>query len=223
MLLHIPGVLNREELEAVVRTLHQSEFIDGRRTAGSAAKNVKNNMELDRSAPQKDTLAQIVMTGLYRSDAFRNGAMPLKVSTPIFSRYTAGMAYGTHIDDPVMGGGPYYRTDVSFTVFLSDPESYEGGELTVITPFGEQQVKLPAGDAVVYPSGTLHRVAEVTAGERLVALGWLQSQVRDPAQRELLYNLNRARDRLLAERPEDEASHWVDHAYINLVRMWSDV
>ncbi len=223
MLLHVPNVLLPEELEAVRRTLSQAAFVDGRSTAGEAAKQVKNNLELDRDDPRKETLARIVITALYRSDTFRNGVMPLKVSTPIFSRYTAGMRYGSHIDDPIMGAGPHYRTDVSFTVFLSEPESYQGGELTVRTPFGEQQVKLSAGDAVVYPSGTLHHVAEVTAGERLVALGWIQSMVRDPAQRELLYQLNRARERLLADRPGAEETDWVDHTYINLVRMWSEL
>lgn len=207
----------------MVKALRESTFVDGKLTAGDAAREVKNNLELSRDDPRKNTLAQIVMTGLYRSEVFRNAVMPLRVSTPIFARYEPGMYYGVHIDDPIMGQGQPYRTDVSFTLFLADPASYDGGETTIVTPFGEQKAKLAAGDAVVYPSGTLHHVAAVTRGERLVALGWIQSMVRDPAKRELLYNLSRARDKLMASANNSDEHHWVDHSYINLVRMWSEL
>lgn len=223
MLVQIPGVLNAEELTALQRTLEQSEFIDGKRTAGMAAERVKRNEELDRDAPQKDPLARILMGALYRSDTFRAAAMPAKVSTPIFARYAPGMTYGDHVDDPIMGSGEHYRSDVSFTVFLSEPDSYEGGELTIRTTFGEKRVKLRAGDAVVYPSSSLHHVAEVTAGQRLVGLGWIQSMVRDPARRELLFELGRAREELLREAGGSEATALVDRSYANLVRMWCDV
>ena len=134
------------------------------------------------------------------------------------------MHYGDHVDDPVMGsGGPRFRSDVSMTVFLSDPSDYEGGELVIRTPFGTQAVKLPAGYAVIYPSSSLHRVAEVTAGRRLVALTWIQSHVRDPARRELLYELNQARESLLEKAPGDDATRLVDRSYNNLVRMWGEL
>lgn len=223
MLLKIPAVLKSEELAAMVKVLSESEFVDGKLSAGMAAERVKNNQELSREQPQRETLAKLIMGAMFRSDTFRNAVLPNKHSTPIFARYTAGMAYGDHVDDPLMGSGPYFRTDVSFTVFLSEPESYEGGELTVRTSWGEQQVKLQAGDAVVYPSGTLHRVEPVRSGERLVALGWVQSMVRDPAQRELLFELCRAREILLERSPAQEETEAVDHAYINLLRMWSEV
>lgn len=223
MLHKIPQVLNPEELNAVRRVLEQSEFVDGKLTAGVGAGNVKFNEELGRDTPQKEPLAQIIIGALYRKQLFQQVAMPAKVSTPLFARYTKGMSYGIHIDEPIMGDGPFYRTDLSFTVFLTDPDEYEGGELTIQTPYSEQQTKLKAGDAVLYPSGSLHRVAEVTSGVRMVAVGWVQSMVRDPAQRELLYDLARAREKLVLNHPEEEETHLVDHALINLTRMWSDV
>jgi PKHD-type hydroxylase len=119
--------------------------------------------------------------------------------------------------------GPRFRTDVSMTVFLNDPESYDGGELAIRTPFGDRQVKLPAGDAVLYPSSSLHRVTPVTRGERLVALTWVQSYVRDPARRELLYELNLAREHLLKEAPGTDTTGYVDRSYANLLRMWGEL
>ncbi len=223
MLLHIPEILLPNELEAVRRVLDESPFVDGRLSAGKAAEKVKHNTELDREVPQRDTLAQIIVTALYRSERFRTAALPNKLGTPIFARYTPGMTYGWHVDDPVMGQGPYYRTDVSFTIFLSEPDEYDGGELTVRTAFGEQKVKLKAGDAVIYPSGTLHKVAEVTRGVRLVSIGWVQSMVREPSQREILFELAGAREKLLADAAGSPEADAVDHAYINLVRMWSEV
>lgn len=223
MLLHIPEVLLPNELDAVRRVLDQSAFVDGRLSAGSAAEKVKHNTELDRDLPQRETLAQIVVTALYRSETFRLAAMPLKLGTPIFARYVPGMKYGWHVDDPVMGQGPHYRTDVSFTLFLSEPEEYDGGELVVRTSFGEKRTKLRGGDMVIYPSGTLHEVAEVSRGVRLVSIGWIQSMIRDPAQREILFELAGARNSLLSEHPEAAETAAVDHAYINLVRMWSEV
>ena len=223
MLLHIPELLLPAEVDAMRRVLDQSPFVDGRLSAGKAAEKVKHNTELDREVPQRDTLAQIVVAALYRSDRFRNAALPNKLGTPIFARYTPGMTYGWHVDDPVMGQGPHYRTDVSFTIFLSEPGEYDGGELMIRTAFGEQKVKLKAGDGVIYSSGTLHQVAEVTRGVRLVAIGWVQSMVRDPAQREILFELSGARDKLLADAPAMPQTDAVDHAYINLVRMWSEI
>jgi len=223
MLLTIPQILLPNELEAMRRVLDQSPFVDGRLSAGKAAEKVKHNTELDREVPQRDTLAQIIVTALYRNERFRTAALPNKLGTPIFARYTPGMTYGWHVDDPVMGQGPHYRTDVSFTIFLSEPDEYDGGELVIRTSFGEQKVKLKGGDAVIYPSGTLHKVAEVTRGVRLVSIGWVQSMVREPSQREILFELAGAREKLLADAPGAPETDAVDHAYINLVRMWSEV
>ena len=150
--------------------------------------------------------------------------MPRQVAQPVFARYTPGMQYGDHIDDPIMGGaGTQFRTDVAVTVFLNQPDQYDGGELVINTTFGEQQIKLNAGDVVIYPASSIHRVAEVTKGERLVAVTWIQSLIRDPVKRELLYELSLARNTLLSDAPDSETTKQVDHTYVNLVRMWSEV
>ncbi|CAG0906174.1 unnamed protein product [Cyprideis torosa] len=134
------------------------------------------------------------------------------------------MQYGDHIDDPIMGPAQgRYRPDVSITLFLNSPDDYKGGELLIHGSFGQQTVKLPAGHAIMYPSGSLHRVCEVTAGMRLVAVTWAQSMIRDPGERELLFNLNQAREALLAEDSTSDIAKKVDHTYINLVRKWADV
>jgi PKHD-type hydroxylase len=223
VLLEIPGLLGGEEVTSVVNALGRARFVDGRLTAGEAARSVKHNEELDRGSEIRDVLARALVGSLYRSERFRAAVLPHRISTPLVARYQPGMAYGDHVDDPVMGEGDRYRSDVSVTIFLTPPESYDGGELVIRTAFGEQRVKLGAGDAVIYPSSSLHRVAEVTRGERLVGLCWVQSLVRDPAQRELLFELGQARERLLANARGSEESDWVDRSYVNLLRMWSEL
>jgi len=224
VLLRIPSVLDRSELEVVRRMLAGASFVDGKLSAGQVAKRVKHNQEVDRRARELEQLNNLVMGKLVQHPVYRSGALPLRVAAPYYARYTPGMQYGDHVDDPVMGAdGTLYRSDVSITVFISDPAGYDGGELVINTPFGEQQVKLPAGDAVMYPSSSLHRVAEVARGERLVAVTWLQSLVRDPARRELLHELNSVRERMLANTPETEDAKLINKTYVNLVRMWGDV
>ena len=224
MLLTIPGLLNPAQLNKIREILAGAEFVDGRLTAGFAAARVKRNLELKQDPERLQRLIRIIMASLAHNETFRFGALPHRVADPIVARYEPGMTYGDHVDDPIMGTrGPRFRTDVSMTIFLNPPESYEGGELTVRTPFGDRKVKLPAGDAVIYPSSSLHHVAEVTAGERLVALTWIQSYVRDAARRELLYELNLARESLLKEAPGTETTGYVDRSYANLLRMWADL
>jgi len=224
VLLRIPSVLDRGELEVVRRMLTGAPFVDGKLSAGQVAKRVKHNQEVDRRARELEQLNNLVMGKLVQHPVYRSGALPLRVAAPYYARYTPGMRYGDHVDDPVMGAdGTLYRSDVSITVFISDPAEYDGGELVINTPFGEQQVKLPAGDAVMYPSSSLHRVAEVARGERLVAVTWLQSLVRDPARRELLHELNSVRERMLANTPETEDAKLINKTYVNLVRMWGDL
>ena len=224
MLLTIPGLLNPAQLDKIREILAGAEFVDGRLTAGFAAARVKRNLELKQDPERLQRLIRIIMASVAHNETFRFGALPHRVADPIVARYEPGMTYGDHVDDPIMGtSGPRFRTDVSMTIFLNPPGSYEGGELTVRTPFGDRKVKLPAGDAVIYPSSSLHHVAEVTAGERLVALTWIQSYVRDAARRELLYELNLARESLLEEAPGTETTGYVDRAYANLLRMWADL
>jgi PKHD-type hydroxylase len=224
MLLTIPKLLNDAQLDKIHQILADGEFVDGRLTAGFAAAQVKRNEELRQEPERMQLLIRILMASLGHNETFRFGALPHRVADPIFARYRPGMTYGDHVDDPIMGSsGPRFRTDVSMTVFLNPPESYDGGELVIRTAFGERKVKLPAGDAVLYPSSSLHHVAGVTRGERLVALTWVQSYVRDPARRELLYELNLAREQLLKSAPGAEHTGYVDRSYANLVRMWSEL
>jgi PKHD-type hydroxylase len=224
MLLTIPDLLNRAQLAKIHQVLRDAPFVDGRLTAGHAAARVKNNLEMEADPERMRLLIRILMASLGHNETFRSGALPHRVADPIFARYEPGMTYGDHVDDPIMGtSGPRFRTDVSMTIFVNAPETYEGGELVIRTSFGEKGIKLPAGHAVIYPSSSLHRVAPVTRGERLVALTWIQSYVKDPAQRELLYDLNLARERLLKEAPGTETTGCVDRSYANLVRMWAEV
>lgn len=224
MLLHLKNVLTRDQLEGVHALLATVDFKDGKTSAGMAAARVKQNLEADRNASTIRQIDNLVMDALVRHPDYRAGALPLKVAAPFYARYIPGMHYGEHVDDPVMGKvGGLYRTDVAVTIFLNDLDEYEGGELVVQSAFGEQRVKLPAGDAVLYPASSLHQVAEVTRGERLVAVTWVQSLVRDPTRRELLYQLNQARESLLKQSPEARETAQVNNSYVNLIRMWSEL
>jgi len=224
MLLRLEGVLTPDQLQGAREILTKVKFVDGKASAGLAAARVKNNQEAERGAQDLARLDDLVMGDLVRHPVYRAGALPLKVAAPFYARYVPGMRYGDHVDDPIMGGAAgLYRTDIAITIFLNDPGDYDGGELVIHTAFGENKMKLPAGDAVMYPASSRHRVAEVTRGERLVAVTWVQSLVRDPARRELLYGLNLAREKLLADAPQAEETAQVNAAYVNLVRMWSEL
>lgn len=224
MLKTIPDVLNSNQLQHIQKILNQSHFVDGKLSAGKHAKRVKNNEELSSNDRMLNELNNLVMGSLVQNKTYQDAAFPHRIATAFYARYGKGMAYGDHIDDPIMGpAGATYRTDVSITVFLNEPDEYEGGELSINTSFGTQKFKLPAGHAIMYPSGTLHHVAEVTKGERLVAVTWCQSMIRDPAKRELLYNLNQARESLMQKDPNGVETAQVDTTYINLVRMWSEL
>lgn len=224
MLLPIPGVLKADELALARAWLAGAHFVDGKLSAGAAARRVKENEELDRGEADIERLDRVVMGALSRHPAYRNGALPLHAASPLYARYRPGMTYGDHLDDPIMGtGGVMYRSDVAVTVFLNAPEEYDGGELVIRTAAGERAVKSAAGDAVLYPAGSIHHVNPVTRGERLVAVTWVQSLVRDAARRELLYGLNLAREKLLQSAPGAEETAQVNAAYLNLIRMWSDL
>jgi PKHD-type hydroxylase len=220
----IPNVLDAAKLANIRAMLEKVTFVDGKHSAGQAAERVKNNLEMQQGTQQAEYLDHLLMGSLAENSLFRSGALPYRVAQPVFARYAPGMRYGDHVDDPIMGTGPAkFRTDVSITVFLNEPEEYEGGELVINTTYGEKQVKLAAGSAVMYPSASVHRVAEVTRGERLAAIVWLQSMVRDAAQRELLFELDQARNDLLAETPDSPTAKKVDRSYANLLRMWGEV
>ncbi|HED52100.1 MAG TPA: Fe2+-dependent dioxygenase [Gammaproteobacteria bacterium] len=224
MLVVIPAVLGKSSLEQVRSLLNNGRFVDGRLSAGTRARQVKQNEELQSADAQMEQLNSIVMGALVQHPHYQAAAMPVRVATPFYARYTKGMHYGDHVDDPIMGPpGGQYRSDISTTVFLNEPDTYEGGELVIRTGFGEQTFKLAAGNAIIYPSSSLHHVAEVTRGERLVAVTWTQSMVRDPARREILYQLYQARESLLKKRSEDSETTQVDHAYVNLMRLWAEL
>lgn len=224
MLLSLPAVLKPDEVALARSWLAGARFVDGRLSAGAAARRAKRNEETEAGAPGLARLDRLVMESLARHPVYRAGALPVHAATPMYARYAPGMTYGEHLDDPIMGaGGVLYRSDMAVTLFLTPPQEYDGGELLIRTTFGEQGVKSPAGDAVLYPASSLHRVAPVTRGERLVALTWVQSLVRDPARRELLYGLNAAREALLERAPQAPETAQVNAAYLNLIRMWSDL
>ncbi len=224
MLIHLPQVLARQQVSQVRELLSQGQFTDGKLSAGLQAKRVKHNEEMSQESALYTKLNNIVMVSLINHPVYQQAAFAHRIASPFYARYTEGMTYGDHVDDPIMGpAGQRYRSDISITVFLSEPEEYEGGELTVRTTFGDQKAKLAAGDAVMYPSSSLHQVAPVTKGARLVAVTWLQSMIRDAGKRDMLYELGRAREKLLREAPENEETAWVSNVYVNLVRRWAEI
>lgn len=222
MMIQIKSLINEAQLLKIHEILAETSFVDGKVTAGKVASKIKNNLESSLPPEKQQLLNRILMAALGNNQQFKSFVLPNRMADFIFSKYEPGMTYGDHVDDPLMGGGKF-RTDVSMTVFLNNAEDYEGGELTVRTPFGNQQVKLNAGDAVVYPSASVHEVAPVTSGQRRVALTWIQSFVRDAAKRELLYELDQAREKLFSTDSESMESKYVDRSYANLLRMWADV
>lgn len=222
MLLLIKNVLDAQRLQEVRSLLAQGEFVDGRLSAGKEAAKVKHNEELSPTSPLHRRLNSMVMGPLVQHPQYQAAVMPLRVATAFYARYTTGMTYGFHVDDPVMGPmSGRYRTDVSSTIFLND--DYEGGELVIRTAYGEEKIRGEAGDAVVYDSGSWHKVAEVTAGARLVAVTWAQSLVKNPQQRELLYQLAQAREGVMEKLPQSDEAASISTVHINLLRMWSEV
>ena len=227
MLVILENVLAPAQLTLVRSRLADGQFSDGRTSAGDIAQRNKFNEELVAGTDDMAMLHNLVMGALVRNPVYRNAGLPHRVATPYYSRYHAGMKYGLHVDDPVMGQGAdpsaRYRCDVAITIFLTGPEDYDGGELVVHTAFGEQSIKLPAGYGVMYPASSLHEVTEVTRGERLAAVTWMQSLVPDAEKRELLYRLWEARESLRIEQPDSAVTTRVDQSYVNLVRMWAKV
>lgn len=224
MLVTIPEVLNKEDIRVIQDLMATANFHEGTASAGSEAKRVKNNHEMFISEVETQRLNNLMMGKLVQNPDYIAAAFAAKIAAPYYAKYTIGMSYGNHVDDPVMGpANQRYRSDISITIFLNEPEAYDGGELVISTAFGEQKVKLNAGDAVLYPSSSTHRVAEVTRGERLVAVTWLQSTVRDPAKREILYNLSKARETLIKTSAGSQELEQLSNGYVNLLRMWSDI
>ena len=224
MLVTIPEVLNKEDISVILDLMATANFREGTSSAGSEARRVKNNHEMFISEVETQRLNNLVMGKLVQNPTYLASAFAARFAAPYYAKYTEGMSYGNHVDDPVMGPpNQRYRSDISITIFLNEPDAYDGGELVINTAFGEQSVKLAAGSAVLYPSSSTHRVAEVTRGERLVAVTWLQSTVRDPAKREILYNLSQAREKLIQTSPGAPELELLSNSYVNLLRMWTDI
>jgi PKHD-type hydroxylase len=215
----VPNVLSPELLTTVKACLASAPFVDGRVTASEHAKLVKKNLQLDESDARHPELSKTVMGAVLASPLFQLAVWPKVLQQFRFSRYEAGMGYGAHVDDPLSEG---IRSDVSMTLFLSDPNSYDGGELVIEAAGVERAVKLPAGDMVVYPSTTLHHVETVTRGVRLAAVSWSQSYIRDPAKRELLFDLDLARRSLFQQHGKTSEFDSISAAIANLIRMWAD-
>jgi PKHD-type hydroxylase len=215
----IADILKPDDLAAVHAALSKTRFIDGRETAGFAARKVKDNRQADAKDKSLDPVRSLVATRIMESELFRMAARPKALSPLLFSRTGVGMQYGVHVDDALMGG---MRTDVSFTLFLDAPDSYDGGELVIESASGDDAIKLPAGAMIAYPATTLHRVAQVTRGQRHVVAGWARSFVRDAAQRELLFDLDTARRAIFARDGKSAEFDLISKSLANLLRMWAE-
>ena len=224
MMLHIPGVLSPEQARSMRERLASTDWIDGRASVGSQGAQVKRNRQLAEGAPLALELGQVVSAALMANPLFFSCALPLRILPPFFNSYAGGEHYGPHVDGAIRAqrGGAPVRTDVSCTVFLSDPEDYEGGELSVIDSYGTHDVKLPAGDAIVYPSTSIHEVQPVTRGERVASFLWVQSMVRDDWKRAMLYELDTNVQALRAKHGDGPELVGLTGHYHNLLRQWAE-
>jgi PKHD-type hydroxylase len=215
----IASVLSAGDIETVLAALADARFVDGRATAGFAARTVKNNTQVASNDRSLDTVRKLVIERILKNEVFRLAVRPKALTPLMFSRYAPGMNYGSHVDDALMHG---LRTDVSFTLFLSDPQSYDGGELVIESSGGEDSIKLDAGALVAYPATTLHHVNEVTRGQRLAAVGWARSFVRDGAKRELLFDIDTARRQIFSREGKTAEFDLLSKSLANLMRMWAE-
>jgi PKHD-type hydroxylase len=226
VLIAIPDLLDAKQLTAVRARIDAAEWVDGNVTSGYQSALAKNNLQLPETAPEAHEAGQTILDALGRNPLFIAAALPLRIFPPLFNSYSGGQAFGTHIDNAVRiqkGTGFRVRSDLSITVFLSSPDDYDGGELTIETAFGVQQVKLPAGHAVLYPSSSLHRVEPVTSGQRVASFFWIESMVRDDAARQTLFDLDSSIQSLAADLGQDNAEIIrLTGVYHNLLRRWAD-
>ncbi len=221
-LFHIPALLTAGELMAIDALIERSEFIDGKLTASMAAKEVKNNLQLASGNENLTTIQDIISKALQQSPLFNIAALPKNIYPFLISKYTPGKYYGWHVDSPVMGTPPI-RTDMAMTVFLSDPDTYEGGELVIQADTTSSAFKPAKGDAVLYPCQYLHCVNEIKSGERVAAVTWIQSNVKDAEQRQVLFQLNQVHSALYQQAPNAPATNLLLQTHSNLFRMWADL
>ncbi|MDE1150400.1 MAG: Fe2+-dependent dioxygenase [Azospirillaceae bacterium] len=225
MLLHIPGVLTREQVAWCRREAETADWVDGRATSGHLSAKAKNNVQIRAGHPAARTMGDTILAALEGNPLFLSAALPLKVYPPLFNRYAEGQTFGTHVDNAIciVPGSPQrVRSDLSATLFLTDPADYDGGALVMEDTYGTHHVKLPAGDMVLYPSSSLHRVEPVTRGVRFASFFWIQSMVRDDGERTLLFDLDSAIQDLNRGADEQPTVVQLTGIYHNLLRRWAD-
>lgn len=225
MLIHIPEVLSKQQVADFRARLNQCSWVDGKTTVGEQGAQVKKNRQLAIDNPVARELGEIILTALYANPIFMSAALPLRTVPPLFNAYAGGEQYGFHVDGAirlVSGSNLSLRTDVSSTLFLSEPDEYEGGELIVQDTYGSHEVKLPAGDLILYPSTSLHQVSPITRGERVCSFFWVQSMVRDDFQRNLLHELDCNIQSLRQQLGDSAEILGLTGHYHNLLRQWAE-
>jgi len=225
-MMHIPRVLNPQQVTECRELLRRAQWMDGRQTAGPLSALVKNNLQLPVGSAEAQQIGQMMLAALESNALFMSAALPRRVLPPRFNCHQVGQAYGLHVDNAVqrLAGGEMLRSDLSATLFLSGPDEYEGGELEIVASLATHSIKLAAGDLLLYPSTSLHQVCPVTRGTRLCAFFWLQSMVRDAEQRRLLFELDQSVQQLSRELGNDHSSVLqLTGVYHNLMRQWADI
>jgi PKHD-type hydroxylase len=227
MMIHVPEVLTKAQVAEIRALIDAADWVDGNVTSGPQAALAKRNRQLPEGSPAANEAGEIVLDALGRSPLFMAAALPLRVWPPMFNRYSGGELFASHVDNAVRlkrGEVERLRSDLSATLFLAEPEAYEGGELMVEDTYGVHAVKLAAGDAILYPASSLHHVTPVTSGERVASFFWIQSMVRDDARRRLLFEMDVAIQRLVADTGQGhESVVALTGSYHNLLRMWAEV
>lgn len=227
MLVRAEAVLTKDEVAACRRVLEAADWVDGKVTAGVQSALAKNNLQVPENSQAARDLGEIILRALGRNATFNAAALPLRVFPPLFNRYDVGMRFGAHVDNAIRyvpQANVRVRTDVSSTLFLSEPDEYDGGELVIQDVFGEQRVKLAAGDLVIYPATSLHRVEPITRGSRWASFFWTQSLVKDDGRRALLYDIDLSIQKLSAELSHEHPQIVsLTGAYHNLLRMWAEI
>jgi PKHD-type hydroxylase len=226
MVLQIPDVLNAEQVAQARRLLDSAEWLDGRVTAGPQSARTKDNLQLPENHPVGRQIGEVILGALSRNALFVSAALPLRVFPPLFNCYRGGQAFGNHVDNAIRqakANGATIRTDLSATLFLTEPDEYDGGELMVEDTYGVHSVKLPSGHMVLYPASSLHKVTPVTRGARISSFFWIQSMLRDDGERTLLFDLDTAIQRLTVDLPEHPAAVQLTSVYHNLLRRWAEV
>jgi PKHD-type hydroxylase len=226
MLTTIPDLITKEQVAQARARLAEADWVDGKVTAGYQAQTVKKNLQLPENHPIARELGELILAALARSPLFMSAALPLRVFPPMFNSYSGGQTFGAHVDTAIRqlaSTGQRIRTDLSATLFLTEPEDYDGGELDIQDTYGTHSVKLPAGSMVLYPASSLHAVRPVTRGARVSSFFWLQSMIRDDGHRAMLFDLDNAIQKLAADHPDHPSSLSLTGIYHNLLRQWTEI